>query len=421
MKRFYLFLLCFFSLSNQHLLISAAKSSTTSKPALPTLPSWDEQFQELAKKEIRQLFAGTPLQPLDELEKEIVAEGSSAGIKNWSIKFDRFKTKIVILKGFIQQEFKVRIFSPSNENNVRNSYSFGGEWYPILTLVGLKPVTTEEDITEKLEPFLKILADDKSIKTLTTKDTQYLLDMPIVLDNYKSIKMVTDPLIPLSKMMQWYDKKSFLDLSDKIEEAQKKETIRIYKQLQSDALGDVQDKNFDVLWQWDALFASQSEHSANLAALFLGYQPFTYQRFNRQELNDGTTFLDNQHAYRFLLNPEYVLLDDKSPYVQIYGKLMEYFLRSALGDELYAYILSSRILSAIKSVGPSQEAGEFITFFFQVKDLNGFDLDVLQNSHMSFFVRNFLIAQSSKKPIPEIETKKIVHKKHKKIHSAVVV
>lgn len=289
------------------------------------LPTWKQRDQLLRKQTIQKSFhdVTSRLQDLTGLEKDILSFGPKYGIKNWEFKWSEFKIKIGLIEKYVQDNFRV---SSSGFN-----YSYPSNWLVILALLGLKPVTSEDfSIQADLLPYLNGFKQFKGLRyTINTAPSA----------GEPAMMVVGNPLIPLSKMMEWYDKKEFMGKS--------KIFNNFYQQLQSLQANDVQESSLDFLENWGKAFDKIREgYPENLVAVMLGYQPYAYERSK----NDvWRAFYENQYAYRLLLNPEYVFLDDPTQECTEFKKGRSYHEIANLSKKIAGFppeiLIRSQIIS----------------------------------------------------------------------------
>lgn len=365
------------------------------------LPSWKIRQQILLKNEIESLFSKVPLADISQLENEIIALGREQGINNWEKKFEQYKETLGLIGGQLKKYFKVEYLT---HKDFFHFYYTIENLFPLLTVLGLKPVTAEEGVTHlsELENTFAQLERSIPLRYKFYDKTD---------NNSGKVRMYAQPLIPLSKLMEWYNapqewttiKKKFFQIAEELKD---EDAIKFYskaheimKQMKNT---NQQEVDLDFLGEWADWFEKTSNHPINQSALLLGYQPYAYNRSLYPDESRWEKFYDNQINYRFLLQPEFVYLDDTTPYVRLYGRLMEYTYRKALGDAFYVYILASTIFTFIKetqmqaapdaqrALADAQEIDEFMKTYFKVRDLQGFNLDSLTLGHIAFFMSNFL-------------------------------
>ncbi len=385
------------------IIVSAANISSSFAMELPE-PSWQYRHQEILKKAIQQAFANMPLADMSSVERDIIALGEKNGIKNWRSKFEQFKKNLAMLTPLIKRNF--RIIQRSTEDMEMGDFYysyFSDNWLVILALLGLKPVTTGEPLEDigQFQSYLEKLSRSEIIPI------RYKLSKR---DDTDTVTIVSQPLIPISKLMEWYDRpmewmsiqQSFFEIPEELMGAEEAADFyaQAHQRMQQMEKDNNQDVDLDFLLEWAKWFDITTHHPINQTAILLGYQPYAYTRELYPDESKWQKFYQNQHNYRFLLSPEYVYLDDPTPYVPLYGKIMEFVFRQSLGDEIYSFAVASQLLDLVKKSWTLEkdfdipQIESFLQNLFKVRDLDGFNINDLTLSDMAFFIANFFAHQN---------------------------
>lgn len=346
---------------------------------------------------IKKLFKNMSLEDLKQLEEDIFLLGEKYGIKNWKQRFELFKKTLSILAPYIRDNLKIGA----------NNYVSINNWFVILTLLGLKPVTAEELLTnfEKFKPYLDKLSKTPNIQENFKYEIYKKFD-PRFKQEYLMIRMVCKPLITISKITEWYNKdlgefssgQKFFELPTSLDDDEYAVAFfgDVNNLLLESTIKDFQDFHLNFLMNWAKRFEEFSDHPKNQAAIMLGYQPYTYNRSGT--IDRWKIFESNINNYRFLLTNEMIYLDDPTPYLRISGKIMEYLYRIVFGNAIYSYILTSKLFNFIKEEYNEQPKNipaikKFLAPLLE-EDIEKINVNKITLKQMATFIRNFLKSQS---------------------------
>lgn len=287
------------------------------------------------------------LEPMGNLEKNIIALGNAFGIQSWQQSFEKFKQNTIKMRQAIS---KINFKTLEDANELVDT----NQWV-LLTLLGLKPVYSYSYPTINTYSQFKIILDafrsDKDFKAIPISDYPSKLikeeEYSLQPDD-KPMLLIHDPLIPLSKVMQWYPHAKLtkkypdhiqdwatysFDQRMKLLEEWARYMYQAWVKREQEGKGAFEGNPFEELG-----------HTEDEAAIILGFQPVSWKKVRAEtSLELWRDFNNNLINYRAILRGGQVNYDDNSPYMQLTGLLFEYALRNIAGDTVYLYFLADAI------------------------------------------------------------------------------
>lgn len=287
------------------------------------------------------------LEPMGDLERNIVALGNSFGIPDWQQSFEKFKQNTIKMRQAIS---KINFKSIDDANELLDTNS-----WVLLTLLGLKPVYSYSYPTVNTYSQFKIILDafksDKDFKAIPVSDypSKLIKEKEYSLQpDDKPMLLIHDPLIPLSKVVEWYPQAKLtkkypdhiqdwgtysFDQRMKLLEEWAHYMYKEWVKREKKGKGAFEGNPFEELG-----------HTEDEAAIILGFQPVSWKKVRAETaLELWRDFDNNPTNYRAILLGGQVNYDDNSPYMQLTGLLFEYALRNIAGDSVYLYFLADAI------------------------------------------------------------------------------
>ncbi len=296
----------------------------------------------LWQNQAAQLTADFEKNFLTALEKDIdfyvssLPQDLKIHIFQWNKRFEKFKNKLQLVKPFIEQ-LKKEITIKSGNIRVRynaecsNFFEFNDVPF-LYTLLGIKPTTFNVYHQEQTCIDFENYTPYKEIYKRYSNELFYIIRKNAS-DSSSSYAWLgtTDPLLPLPFIYKCYEKE-----------------IQLSPQFVSTFIvpqTGIHEKNDVQAWierVWEKKQVSWPQQ-LNEIALMLGVQPVYYDPTE----NDEKRLLKNQvhlkQNFRGLFIPGLTALQDYSPYIILYGKVLEYTWIYLIGTKNYLTALGHKL------------------------------------------------------------------------------
>lgn len=256
-------------------------------------------------------------------------------LSKWNERFEKFKNKLQLIKPFIEQlkrETKIETGNIYAKYEIRYCGLFEFNCVPFLyTLVGLKPTTFtsyhEEDTLIDFETYTPY----KEIYKHYPNELFYIIRRIAAKQGSSFVWLgATDPLLPLPFIYKCYEKD--IQLSPEFVNTFIAPQTVVHEKSQVQGWIERVWEKKQVSWQ----------QNLNETALMLGLQPVYY---NPQESEER--LLKNQahlkQNFRALFIPGLTVLQDHSPYIILYSKLLEYMWIYLAGTKDYLTTLGHKL------------------------------------------------------------------------------
>ncbi len=243
-------------------------------------------------------------------------------LPNWPQKFATLKQRIEKLQPFLSRYGERYVAESPLSRSL------------ILSMIGIKPATTDDDgeyeKIERMYPqadaphnFIKNGSNWKIIslvKTVASRRGDILMRLWVS----------SDALFPLDFVYENYKDKI------KVTEAFKKKYVH-----DTSGPSRISIEEFQAVTDHD---------TSDAKALIYGHQPLIFDRVLQTEWQRHNPLLDlsqNKHNFRYLIQLGRLDYSDSSPYMQLYSKVCEYFWISTIGVKGYLQLFAKKLQKEI--------------------------------------------------------------------------